>query len=104
MFRFLRQCEEAAMAPLLDLARQRDGAERRAFLDDLRRDAPTITAMIERALAREAAAMPVAHAPSGASAAAPAASPASDPLRTTGPREVRRDEILGVALRHVAPA
>lgn len=100
MFRFLRQCEEAAMAPLLDLARQRVGAERRAFLDDLRRDAPTVTAMIERALAREAAAMPVAHAPSGASAA----SPACDPLRTTGPREVRRDEILGVALRHVAPA
>jgi hypothetical protein len=96
MFRFLRQCEEAAMAPLLDLARQRVGAERRAFLDDLRRDAPTVTAMIERQLAREAEATAMPH--------EPAATSVFDTVRTTGPRAVRQDTLLGVALPHVASA
>lgn len=96
MFHFLRQCEEAAVAPLLELARQRVGNDRRDFLDDLRRDAPTVTAMIERQLAREAADVVLADGSERLDSAAP---------RVASPRRENRQEGLRVvALEHAAPS
>jgi hypothetical protein len=55
MFRSFRARELAALAPLLDLARQKTGHERQEWLDDLRTDAPILMARIEAILATEAA-------------------------------------------------
>ncbi len=53
LFQSFRQAEEAALAPLLELARSRQGAARAAFLNDLRVDAPTVAARLESLLAAE---------------------------------------------------
>jgi hypothetical protein len=44
-----------AAAPLLSTARLLDWARRRAYLDDLRTDAPSLIAEVERCLALESA-------------------------------------------------
>jgi hypothetical protein len=49
--RSLRAVEREALAPLLALAQAKGGEERRAWLDDLRDEAPTVAAAIERLLA-----------------------------------------------------
>lgn len=55
MFSSFRARELAALAPLLDLARQKTGAERREWIDDLRKDAPVLMGRIEAMLAAEEA-------------------------------------------------
>jgi len=54
MFPTLRAAEHDALAPLLALARQKEGLERAAWLDDLRADAPTVVARLEVMLRDEA--------------------------------------------------
>jgi hypothetical protein len=56
MFRSFRDRELAVLAPLLDLARQKSGAERAEWIADLRTDAPVLMARVEALLADEAAA------------------------------------------------
>jgi hypothetical protein len=53
MFRSHRSAERAALAPLLEMARARHGADRRLWLDDLRREAPVMVARLEALLAEE---------------------------------------------------
>lgn len=55
MFRSNRSRERAALAPLVALARAQRSHERRAWLDDLRTDAPTVAARIETMLAESEA-------------------------------------------------
>lgn len=43
----LHEREREALAPLLDLAHAQSDAERRAWLEDLRTDAPTVVARLE---------------------------------------------------------
>jgi len=50
----LRHAEQAAFAPLVDAALALDPADIPAFLDDLRRDAPTVAARLADVLARTA--------------------------------------------------
>jgi hypothetical protein len=47
--------ERDALEPLLSLARAKVGAERGEWLDDLRRDAPTVVARLEQILDAEVA-------------------------------------------------
>ncbi len=51
-FRSYRDAERAALAPLVDAALALDPADVPGFLDDLRRDAPTVTARLEDLLGR----------------------------------------------------
>ena len=44
----------AALAPLVELARRKHGFERRVFLTELRRDAPTVAALVEHELSSNA--------------------------------------------------
>ena len=53
MLSIFRQTERDALAPLLQLARTRHGADRRLWLDELRRDAPAIVMRLEAILAQE---------------------------------------------------
>ena len=53
MFNLFGLPEHDALAPLLKLAREKHGADRREWLDDLRRDAPTVVARLEQLLAGE---------------------------------------------------
>jgi hypothetical protein len=69
MFSSFRARELAALAPLLDLARQKTDAERREWIDDLRKDAPVLMARIEAMLAAEEA-EPSAPAPASRSVGA----------------------------------
>ncbi len=55
MFRFFGLSERDALAPLLELAREKHGYDRQEWLSDLRRDAPTVVARLELLLANEAA-------------------------------------------------
>lgn len=63
MFRFFGLSERDALAPLLELAREKHGYDRQEWLSDLRRDAPTVVARLEQLLAREdePAPAPAAH-------------------------------------------
>lgn len=54
MFRFFGLSERDALAPLLELAREKHGYDRQEWLSDLRREAPTVVARLERLLANEA--------------------------------------------------
>lgn len=56
MFRNFRTHERDALAPLLELARHKFGADRTMWLNELRSDAPTVAARIEALLAEEASA------------------------------------------------
>ena len=53
-FASFRHAEQAAFAPLVDAALALDPADIPAFLDDLRRDAPTVAARLADVLARTA--------------------------------------------------
>jgi hypothetical protein len=63
MFSAFRNRELAALAPLLDLARGKTDMARRAWIDDLRRDAPVTMARIEAILAEEARSEPAVRVP-----------------------------------------
>jgi hypothetical protein len=79
--RSLRAAEREALAPLLALAQGKAGSERHAWLDDLRDEAPTVAAAIERLLAD-------AESPSAASplpGSEPAPSPTPVPPRAAPP-------------------
>ncbi len=62
MFSIFKNSQSDALAPLADLARSRHGYDRTVFLSELRRDAPTVAAMVEQLLLIDAAhhAMPTA--------------------------------------------
>ncbi len=62
MFSLFKNSQSDALAPLADLARSRHGYDRTVFLSELRRDAPTVAAMVEQLLLIDAAhhAMPTA--------------------------------------------
>jgi len=49
----LTTAERAALSPLLDLARQYTGGSRRVWLDELRREAPTVALRLEALLDAE---------------------------------------------------
>ncbi|MBK6487448.1 MAG: hypothetical protein IPF98_11365 [Gemmatimonadetes bacterium] len=51
MFGSIRSREHDALAPLISLARGQGAAQRQAWLDDLRTEAPTVVARVEQALA-----------------------------------------------------
>lgn len=53
MRRFFGMGERDALAPLLTLAREMNHHDRRSWLEDLRRDAPTVVASLERLLAED---------------------------------------------------
>ncbi len=53
MFRSFRTHERDALAPLIELARHKFGADRTLWLNELRADAPTVAARIEALLAEE---------------------------------------------------
>jgi len=55
MFRLFKNSQSAALAPLVELARSRHGYDRTVFLSELRRDAPTVAAMVEQLLLLDAA-------------------------------------------------
>jgi hypothetical protein len=75
--RSLRTLEREALAPLLALAQAKGAAERRAWLQDLREEAPTVAATLELLLSD-------AESP-GAIASQPAAHPSpSSPPREPG--------------------
>lgn len=50
---FFEKSQEAALAPLVELAQNRTGDEREHFLQELRRDAPTVARMVESRLGAE---------------------------------------------------
>jgi hypothetical protein len=54
MFRSFRTHERDALAPLIELARHKFGADRTLWLNELRADAPTVAARLEALLAEEA--------------------------------------------------
>ena len=65
-FRLFRAAEDAAFAPLVEAALALDPAEIPAYLDDLRRDAPTVAMRLGDLLARTPLPEPVpvpAHVP-----------------------------------------
>jgi hypothetical protein len=59
MFRRFHAPDRDALAPLLELARHKHGADRTLWFDELRRDAPTVVARLEAVLAAEATAQVV---------------------------------------------
>jgi hypothetical protein len=78
----LTTAERAALAPLLQLARLHAGGAQRLWLDELRREAPTVAARLAALLDLEAASAP---ASASTSADRPAPSPGSD-SRVSAPR------------------
>jgi hypothetical protein len=85
LFNAYRDAERAALAPLVDAALALDPADVPRFLDDMRRDAPTVTARLEDLLGRTPVPTP---GPTRRASVAPrlpaTASPV--PLRPTGQR------------------
>jgi len=55
MFSLFKNSQSDALAPLVDLARSHHGYDRTVFLSELRRDAPTVAAMVEQLLRLDAA-------------------------------------------------
>ncbi len=53
MFGSFRKLQRDAFAPIVELAKQRQGYERQVFLEELRRDAPTVAPLVEAIIAEE---------------------------------------------------
>lgn len=84
-FRSYRDAERAALAPLVAAALALDPADVPGFLEDMRRDAPTVTARLEDLLGRTPAPTPGPTRRASVARRLPAtASPM--PLRPTGQR------------------
>lgn len=92
----LTTAERFALAPLLELARLHAGGAQRLWLEELRRDAPTVAARLATLLDLEAAVMPASAAVSGE---VPPPSEGAD-RRISAPRDprvgVRAQPVVGL--------